>query len=252
LVIADPAPEPDWQLLGARAEGRAITNLLKGITDDDPDAEGLNDSPAESESRASLSDIVVESYIGCDDASPVDLIGKLVSGQYDIVHFCGHGNYKASDPEQSGWLLSEKLFVTAKDILRARNAPWLIVANACYSGRLRQGDPYPSLEVARKGAAIAEAFMDRGVRNYLGTGWTVDDDQALRFAKTFYRHLLRNAPLAEAVGTARKSIFDEQTGSTWGAYQFYGDPNDRLRPRPDDEPRTKARRSPPRVSRKKR
>jgi hypothetical protein len=252
LVIADPAPEPEWQLLGARAEGRAITNLLKGITDDDAGAKTLNDSPAASESRESLSDIVVESYIGCDDASPVDLIGKLVSGQYDIVHFCGHGNYNASDPEQSGWLLSEKLFVTAKDILRARNAPWLIVANACYSGRLRQGEAYPSLEVARKGAAIAEAFMDRGVRNYLGTGWTVDDDQALRFAKAFYRQLLRNAPLAEAVSTARKAVFDEQTGSTWGAYQFYGDPNDRLRPRPDDESRTKERRSPRRASRKKR
>ena len=252
LVIADPAPEPDWQLLGARAEGRAITNLLKGITDDDPDAKDFNDPSVDSESRESVFDIIVESYIGCDEASPVDLIGKLVSGQYDVVHFCGHGNYNASDPEQSGWLLSEKLFVTAKDILRSRNAPWLIVANACYSGRLRQGDPYPSLEVARKGAAIAEAFMDRGVRNYLGTGWTVDDDQALRFAKTFYRELLRNAPLAEAVGAARKTVFDERTGSTWGAYQFYVDPNDRLRPRPDDEPRSKERRSASRVNRKKR
>ena len=252
LVIADPAPEPDWQLLGARAEGRAITNLLKGISSDDPDAAKFTDSLADREAREALSDIVVESYIGCDEASPVDLIGKLVSGQYDIVHFCGHGNYNATDPEQSGWLLSEKLFVTAKDIMRARNAPWLIVANACYSGRLRQGDPYPSLEAARKGAAIAEAFMDRGVRNYLGTGWTVDDDQAVRFAKTLYRQLLRNAPLAEAVGAARKAVFDEQTGSTWGAYQFYGDPNDRLRPRPDDEPRTKERKPRRRVTSKKR
>ena len=217
LVIADPAPEPEWQLPGARAEGRLVANLLKAASSKDSDKPGL--------------DIVVEEFIGPDDASAVDLIGKLVSGQYDIVHFAGHGDYNAKDPEQSGWVLSRDRFVTARDIFRARSTPWLIVANACFSGVLRQSDPYPSLEAARRGAAIAEAFMDRGVRNYLGTGWTVDDDQALRFASTFYQGLLRNNLLADALSTARDAIFNDRTGSTWGAYQFYGDPSDRLLPR---------------------
>jgi pimeloyl-ACP methyl ester carboxylesterase len=230
LVIADPAPEPDWQLPGARREGRLVANLLRGIDT------GMQESadPKELLTKPSV-DIVVEEFIGSDSATPVDLIGKLVSGQYDIVHFAGHGNYDPKHPEQSGWLLSEDLFVTAKDIFRARSAPWLIVANACFSGRLKQGDRYPSLEAARKGAAIAEAFMDRGVRNYLGTGWTVDDEQALRFAATFYRNLLDNKLLAEALSEARGAIFEDLTGSTWGAYQFYGDPNDRLSPIPEAE-----------------
>jgi pimeloyl-ACP methyl ester carboxylesterase len=249
LVIADPAPEPEWQLSGARTEGRIVANLLRGIgnqiggapDDSRAAARGPRVGKQAAESAERTSDIIVDAYIGCDDASPADLIGKLVSGQYDIVHFCGHGNYNAEDPEQSGWLLSEKLFVTAKDIFRARSAPWLIVANACYSGRLRQSAPYPSLDAAQRGASIAEAFMDRGVRNYLGTGWTVDDEQAVRFASVFYRDLLRNMFLADAVTAARKAVFSDLTGSTWGAYQFYGDPNDRLRPRPETERRAKVR-----------
>jgi CHAT domain-containing protein len=222
LVIADPAPEEEWQLPGARIEGRRVANMLNGI---DPDGR-VN--------RLAELDIDVEAYIGADDASPVDLIGKLISGQYHIVHFAGHGNYTEKDPEKSGWVMSASHFVTAKDIARCRNAPWLIVANACYSGSLRQSPPYPSLDAARQGASIAEAFMDRGVRNYLGAGWTVDDDQATRFALTFYRSLLANERLGTAVQAARQAIFDDMTGSTWGAYQFYGDPNDQLRPQVQD------------------
>jgi CHAT domain-containing protein/pimeloyl-ACP methyl ester carboxylesterase len=223
LVIADPAAEPEWQLPGARAEGRRVANLLKGI---DPDGGAV---------RAAGLDIDVESYIGSDEASPVDLIGKLVSGHYHIVHFAGHGNYSDNDPEKSGWVLSASHFVTAKDIFRSRSAPWLIMANACYSGSLRQSDPYPSLDAARRGAAIAEAFMDRGVRNYVGTGWTVDDDQAMRFALAFYKSVLANETLGEAVHVARDTIYGDMTGSTWGAYQFYGDPNDRVLPQPAKE-----------------
>jgi hypothetical protein len=223
LVIADPAPEEEWQLPGARAEGRRVANLLRGI---DPD--GRKNWLADL-------DIDVEAYIGPDDASPVDLIGKLISGQYHIVHFAGHGNYTEKDPEKSGWVMSASHFVTAKDIARSRNAPWLIVANACYSGSLRQSEPYPSLEAARRGASIAEAFMDRGVRNYLGAGWTVDDDQAMRFALSFYKSMFANETLGDAVQAARQTIFSDMTGSTWGAYQFYGDPGDRLRPQASDK-----------------
>jgi CHAT domain-containing protein len=125
--------------------------------------------------------------------------------------------------------------VTASDILRARRVPWLIVANACYSGALREGESYPSLDDARRGASIAEAFMERGVQNYLGTGWTVDDAQAAKFAKIFYKALFENESLGDAVASARAAIFDEPIGSTWGAYQLYGDPSDALVPRARSE-----------------
>jgi hypothetical protein len=34
--------------------------------------------------------------------------------------------------------------------------------------------------------------------------------------------------MREALQVARQKIFDETLGSTWGAYQHYGDPDDVL------------------------
>jgi CHAT domain-containing protein len=222
LVIADPAPEPRWQLPGARAEGRTVAKLLR-------DANGRSFG-------GTKLDIVVDEFIGPDDAGAADLVGKIISGKYDLIHFAGHGDYNSDDPGKSGWVLGGNRFVTATDIDRMRKAPWLIVANACFSGAVGQGEPYPSLEVARRRASIAESFMNRGTRNYLGTGWTVDDGQAERFARSFYGQLLMNETLGDAVSSARDGIFREETGATWGAYQLYGNPGECLLPHaPDDD-----------------
>src|SRR5690606_34801779 len=218
LVIADPAQARAWQLPGARAEGRLVAKLLRNFKGGElAQALGL--------------DLEVESRIGRDECDPVELRALLTSGDFDIVHFAGHGDYRSDDPDESGGVLDENHFVSAADIFRARRVPWLVVANACYSGAVRSGESYPSLDVARRGASIAEAFMERGVQNYLGTGWTVDDDQALRFADVFYTRLLENATLLEATKEARAALFASPSGSTWGAYQLYGDPTEVLVPR---------------------
>jgi hypothetical protein len=59
----------------------------------------------------------------------------------------------------------------------------------------------------------------------------VDDAQALAFAETFYAELLGNSRLGDAVNRARTDLFKMPSGSTWGAYQFYGDSDARLLPR---------------------
>ena len=216
LVIADPAPEPEWQLPGARTEGRVVARLLRE----------MNGKPLDD--GLPTMEIVVEDRIGPAEADPVDIRALMCSGDFDILHFAGHGDYKPGDPANSGWVLGAGDYLTANEMFRARKVPWLIVANACYSGVLRTSDPYPSPEVARGVASIAEAFLERGVPNYLGTGWTVDDRQAVRFAEVFYRALLGNELLGKAVEQARRTVFSEPLGSTWGAYQFYGDPADQL------------------------
>ena len=236
LVIADPAKEPAWQLPGARAEGRLVAALLRSAklprggnkANGEQGARRTNPRTDTGRDGENWLDIVVEQRIGSEECDPMELLALLNSGDFDIVHFSGHGNYTSDDPAKSGWVLDADNYVTAPDIFRARKVPWLVVANACYSGVLRRSEPYPSLDVARRGASIAEAFMERGVPNYLGTGWTVDDSQAAQFANTFYGELLQNESLGTSVGRAREGLFDEPTGSTWGAYQFYGDPTERL------------------------
>jgi CHAT domain-containing protein len=82
---------------------------------------------------------------------------------------------------------------------------------------------------------LAEAFFDRGIENYIGAGWEVSDESAVKFARTFYQNTIeKGKSLGEALSEARMSISPyhttniSQLDSTWGAYQHYGDPNTRL------------------------
>ncbi len=116
--------------------------------------------------------------------------------------------------------------------------------------------------------SMAEAFFARGIPNFLGTGWNVDDRLALQMSTCFYRHLLGidetgrliedgGKTIGEALKLARKSIgpdksrleaefetHEDEEGifdhprdrldhehsihNTWGAYQHYGVPTDRI------------------------
>jgi CHAT domain-containing protein len=69
-------------------------------------------------------------------------------------------------------------------------------------------------------AGLAQAFFERGVQNYIGTGWPVDDAAAFEFAKVFYEEALSGKELGPSLSKARKAILTN--GSTWGAYQHYG------------------------------
>ena len=93
-------------------------------------------------------------------------------------------------------------------------------ANACFSGVVRAGKPFTLQESNRSLAGLAQAFFERGVQNYIGTGWPVDDAAALEFAKVFYTEALSGNDLGCALAKAREAIL--ACGSTWGAYQHYG------------------------------
>jgi CHAT domain-containing protein len=67
---------------------------------------------------------------------------------------------------------------------------------------------------------LAQAFFERGVQNYIGTGWPVDDLAALEFARVFYAEALSGNDLGSSLSKAREVILT--SGSTWGAYQHYG------------------------------
>jgi hypothetical protein len=214
LVVADPASAPAWQLAGARAEGRFVARLLRA-------ANGSRIGNA-------VLDITVDERVGAEECMPVELFALLMSGDYDIIHYAGHGFYDADRPDDSGWVLDENIRLKASDVMRARRSPWLIFANACFSGAVRGGAAFPSFDEAIRAASIAEAFMERGVPNYLGAGWAVSDSQAKLFADRFYTSLLRNVPLGPSLRRARSAVLQESIGATWGAYQLYGDPMDQL------------------------
>jgi len=209
LVIADPAPEPELQLRYARREGRRVAEALRQMS--------------RPECR-----ITVESRIGATECSMVEILKLILTGDFDVLHYAGHGEYDPSNPTAAGWILSREQVLTARDIFRARRVPRLVFANACFSGVIHDGPAFESAELTRGTATVAQAFFERGVPNYVGSGWPVDDEQAGTFAAAFYERLFAGEAMREALQAARQKIFDESLGSTWGAYQHYGDPEDVL------------------------
>ncbi|MBC6699351.1 CHAT domain-containing protein [Hymenobacter puniceus] len=229
LVIADPAPEPELQLPGARREGRAVVQMLSHL-----------------KQHWGLKLDLVE-RIGDTDCDPLEILALILDGNFDVVHFAGHGTFDATHPDCGGWVFGRRIFLSAREIFQARRVPRLVFANACFSaqvaGRQRAS---AAEELNRNLAGIAEAFFERGVRNYLGTGWPVNDALAELFAQEFYAQALvglsakavyqpasyglrsTDSPptLSRAIARARTLI--AHRGSTWGAYQHYGQANDLL------------------------
>ncbi|UVT21462.1 MAG: CHAT domain-containing protein [Nitrospira sp.] len=202
LVIADPAPEVDLQLPGAREEGRTVVKVLQSMKE----RQGLN--------------ISIEQRIGANECDPVELLALILSEEFDLIHYSGHGDFDEKNPSKSGWIFGKENVLSARDVFRARHVPRLIFANACFSGVVRSGKPFTLQESNRSLAGLAQAFFERGVQNYIGTGWPVDDAAALEFAKVFYTEALSGNDLGSSLSKARAAIL--MSGSTWGAYQHYG------------------------------
>jgi len=208
LVIADPAPEAELQLPGARDEGREVVKILREMQDQ----QGL--------------DITIEQRIGANECDPVELLALILSEEFDLIHYSGHGDFDEKNPAKSGWILGKEHVLSARDIFRARRVPRLVFANACFSGVIRPGKPFTLQESNRDLAGLAQAFFERGVQNYIGTGWPVDDAAALEFAKVFYTEALSGQELGPSLSKAREAIMTN--GSTWGAYQHYGQATTKL------------------------
>lgn len=208
LVVADPAPEPELQLPGARQEGREVVTVLNEMA------------------RKFKVTLDVIDRVGPTECDPVEILALLLNEDFDIVHFAGHGIFDERNPSHGGWVFSKDCILSAREIFRARRVPRLVFANACFSAVVRPGQPLGAAEMNKQLAGLAEAFFERGVQNYLGAGWPVDDGPAVTFAKAFYEQVLQAQTLGNAIAGAREAIL--QDGPTWGAYQHYGDVNGRL------------------------
>jgi pimeloyl-ACP methyl ester carboxylesterase len=259
LVIADPAQEPELQLRGARKEGEQIVQLLNNI------------------SHACGRTIEVVQRIGSSECDPVEILTLLLSEEFDVVHYAGHGIFDDQKPSHGGWIFGFEKGATdkfqtlsAREIFRTRHIPRLVFSNACFSSVVNRGKAFSAEETNRRLAGLAEAFFERGVQDYIGAGWPVQDDLAIRFATEFYARALTGKPaeyfaresprltdgnpkltdlqscipytLGKALEEARKTILFQ--GSTWGAYQHYGQASAQLLKEPTStvEPGRKKRR----------
>jgi CHAT domain-containing protein/triacylglycerol esterase/lipase EstA (alpha/beta hydrolase family) len=185
----------------------------------------------------------VEQAIGADQRA-LDVINRLYSHPYRILHIAAHGIYdeRAADGKaRSGVVLSDGLLITAAEIGAMETVPDLVFLNCCHLGKVDRGP----IAYNKLAYSVARELIEIGVRVVVVAGWAVNDDAASFFAETFYTKLLQdNQPFGDAVFLARQATWDRYpTSLTWGAYQAYGDPGWVIDPRRDPyrEPRDAVR-----------
>ena len=118
-------------------------------------AEGEGDprraSPASSSTRGSERRAIPRegSLQGVKPADRLEVLSLLLRGDYDLVHYAGHGDFDPEQPDRVGWLFAGGL-LTPGEIARIERVPTVIVSNACLSGAnvagsrgrtRRRGDP---------------------------------------------------------------------------------------------------------------
>jgi CHAT domain len=229
LVVGDPGdPAKGEDLPGARDEALQVYEILqaKGV-----EVTLMIGPPA---ARGATRDPKLR---GIASASRLEVLGLLMAGGWDIFHYAGHGDFDETDPTRAGWLFQGGLLMS-RELERVDVAPRLVVANACLSGRLwrpgsgEAGDARPSEALLLP--SLADEFFCRGVRNYIGTAWEVNDVGAIEFARILYERFVPDQTgkssgimdLGNAVSQARVALYKQSAkyGALWAAYQHYGDP----------------------------
>lgn len=176
--------------------------------------------------------------------SPFEVQSALLSDAWDIIHIAAHGvvgfESELADPKapggkrkrrQTGVVLGGKdgVQVIGPDFFdKLQTAPDIVFLNCCLLGGIDGGDELFRGRPRLAGSLAAE-LIRQGAQTVVAAGWEVDDSAARGFAETFYREMLAGRSFGSATLEARKAAFEAKSGgTTWGAYQCYGDADMRL------------------------
>ncbi len=140
------------------------------------------------------------------------------SGVYDGWHFSGHGP-TGDDPDRATILLEDDTRLAPRnlsgDARGLGDSSPLVFLNSCHSSRT-------GLSLTGVGG-WAEAFLEAGAGAFLGAYWSIDDETAWLFSRSFYESFLGGTPIAEAARRARLDI-RSPGDATWLAYTVYAHP----------------------------
>jgi hypothetical protein len=143
-----------------------------------------------------------------DKATRSTFSEMLAAGDYDILHFSGHGSFDPSAPETSAIRFADGM-LSAEDILNLKwkAPPYLVFNSACESGRAAGGKRLVSNESHSNG--LAAAFIAAGASAYAGYFWPVTETGASLFTKAFYGSLFELENVGLAFLEARRYVAEE-------------------------------------------
>ena len=200
LVVGDPDLKGFMpQLKGAEKEGVLVAEKLKN------------------------NGFEIESLI---KGSTPEIILKLFTQNYKLIHLAGHGVFSTDEDKPSGMVIGDGNFLTTSDISQMSKVPEFVFVNCCYLGQMDSKAEEQNQFRNRLAANIGTQLIEIGVKAVIVAGWAIDDAAALDFCDKFYSCFLSGTPFGESIKSARKLIYERYKGrtNTWGAYQCYGDP----------------------------
>ncbi len=168
------------------------------------------------------------------DGTEAALRTLLRGGDFDLLHFSGHGVADPQDSSSAKLILaraagaggSERLrYLTARAVeqnakLRRDDGTGpLVVLNACQLAR--GGDQLTG------SGGFAKAFLATGAAAYVASLWSIHDTPAHDFVTELYTQLLGGATVADAAAAARQKA-RSAGDATWLSYVIYARPDARL------------------------
>jgi hypothetical protein len=160
-------------------------------------------------------------------ATPAAIHGRLSTGEYQIVHFIGHGTF--DEEKQEGCLVFEDdrggAFSLGERSVReifCKRGVSLMFLNACQSGSGGRAD-------FNKG--IAQALVSHGLPALVANQYSVLDSSATSFAQHFYWSVAQGMSLGAAAREARIAVNYSMQGEAidWAVPVLYArDPNGAL------------------------
>ena len=150
---------------------------------------------------------------------------KLADGDYDMLHFSGHGFLDRDTPSLSIMRFADgDLTADAVRELPWKKPPYFVFNSACESGRGVENRRLVSDRGQTNG--LAAAFLASGVYGYAGYFWPVTETGAIIFARAFYHNLFERENVGLAFLEARQSAVSElsEVGDLTGySAILYGD-----------------------------
>ncbi|MBN7810468.1 CHAT domain-containing protein [Algoriphagus sp. H41] len=196
----------------------------------DPDLKGFMGQLKGAEREANhvaekLKDAGFASEVLINSSAP-QIILKLFSQNYKIIHLAGHGVFNADPKKPTGMVIGDGYFLTPSDISQLSKVPEFVFVNCCYLGHTDAGSEEMTQNRNKLAANIGTQLIEIGVKAVIVAGWAVDDSAAFDFCRKFYECFLGGVSFGEAVKAARKYVYEQHQArtNTWGAYQCYGDP----------------------------
>lgn len=158
-----------------------------------------------------------------EEATEDAFIEKIVSGDYNIIHFSGHSGFVLGNILDSYLVLYDHK-VPSSDVKRSLDGNPLVFLNTCTSG----SDSHVENQIGYAGSytiGLASAFILGGATNSIGALWNVNDQAAADFSISFYEHVLGGEMVAEAIRKTRIHIKNKYPDKlVWASYVLYGDP----------------------------